>query len=574
MIPDIQTPSIMKQTFFLAKEFFTENVKRVYAIGLFIFIIAFELSYVYIMVIFNKWNNTFYTAIQEFDIPTFYSSLITFTILAAIYIINSLIKTFLNMWLQLEWRTWMTRKYLNLWSNQKAFYGVKVIGYEADNPDQRIAQDINEFTSLFLSLTIGLVNAITTFLSFVVILWGLSNTITINLFGHTFVIYGWLVWAALGYSLTATLIMHKIGKPLRALLFQQERKEADFRYSLMRVREHAESIALYEGGAYENQKLNERFNFIRDNMKSIIKRQLYMGGFTSFYHQISIIFPFLVVAPRYFAKEITLGELMQISGAFGSVQNALSWVIDSYSSIANINAVTQRLYGFRQSIDYWHKAQAEYKSIIIPNEDNEFKFRDLKITLPNQEVMLECKSLTLSKKNYLISGLSGSGKSTLFRTLAGIWPFVKGEIEEPVNAKYMFIPQKSYMPHGTLKEVLSYPNLSISNEKRVNTLLAAANLEKFIDRIESTEDWGRILSGGEQQKIAFIRAILSKSDIIFYDESTSSMDEASEELMYNLVAKELPNIQIISISHRKTIEKFHDQTLQIKDRKMKLLKGS
>lgn len=556
---------LIKQVFAVFKEYFFKSEKKFFATSLFILLIGFELFTVFLEVQFNHWNNDFYNSIQEVNRSKFFAAMGKFSFLAGIFILTFVTKLFINLSLQLSWRSWMTKKYLDLWGNNLAFYGTKVIGKETDNPDQRIAQDVSSFIELSIGLTLGLLNAVTTFISFVVILWSLSGVVKIELFGSAFNIYGSLVWAALIYAFSATIITRIIGKPLSTLLFQQEKKEADFRFSMMRVREHAESIALYDAMAYEKEDLLGKFGSIVTNTKSIIKNKIALSTFNSFYHQLAIIFPFLIVSPRFFAGEILLGGLMQIASAFGQVQTSLSWIIDSYANIANMKAVAERLDGFNASIKNWGEARAEAKQLFSQNKGNALTLSDLEISLPDKKVILQCKDITFSKKSYLITGISGSGKSTLFRAIAGIWPFVKGEMSLPANLKVMFIPQKNYMPNGKLIDALCYPGIDIASIDIIPSLLKDTGLDEFIDRLEEVNEWGRVLSLGEQQKVAIIRAILNEPGLLFLDEATSSMDDESEKQAYSMLKQYLPKTMVISIGHRSSMKDYHDEVLSIQD---------
>ena len=557
---------LLKQVYALAKDYFLRSEQKYYALTLLALVIGFELFSVYMMVLLNEWNNQLYTSLQELNLANFWTAIKRFCWLAVFFLVTALVQLFVNLWMKLEWRNWMTRKYLDNWTRTFAFYGSKVINHETDNPDQRLTQDIQEFIDTSTSLFIGFINACTTLLSFGVILWSLSGIETLKLFGHTIEVHGWLVWVAFIYALTATFIMHLIGRVLYNLLFMQENREADLRYSLMRVRVFAESIALYKANDFEKDSIFNRLFRVIENTKLIIKKNLQMVSFNTFYRNVSIVFPFIIMSPKFFSGAIKLGDLTQIAGAFGSVQGALSWVIDSYSSIANLKANVYRLNGFNESVAKWNEAQMQLKEVVSSEEAKSISMQNLELLLPNNQVLFTCPKLNFSQGNYLITGPSGSGKSTLFRAFSGIWPFVKGQINIPANLKIMFLPQVSYMPIGSLHQVLCYPDMSQEVPAKLITLLQYLGLDQLMERLEEIEEWSRVLSLGEQQKVAFIRTVLAEPDVVFLDEATSAIDEESEAACYEMLKAHLPKATIISIGHRSTVKKYHDKVLVVKNK--------
>jgi putative ATP-binding cassette transporter len=549
----------LKGAWLITKDYFWKSENWKSGLSMFFGLILFELLYVYILVLFNEWNVGFFNSLQNLDEIQFFKSSRDWFIYVAILIIVFMSKLLLNLWLQLRWRVWMTNKYLEQWLKNKTFYGTKIISKESDNPDQRIADDIKSFTNYSLSLTIGLLGAVVTFISFIGILWSLSGSIKLNIFGHELIINGYLVWVALVYNIISTWLLHTFAKKLAYLNFEQEKREANFRFSLMRIREYADSIALYDSSKFEVNHLKITFSSIIENTIAIIKTLLSINLFRNFYNNAANFFPLVLIAPRLFAKEIQLGEMMQAASAFGRVQDSLSWIIDSYTSIADYRAVTARLTGFIESIDAWEKYNESKKIEFTTGKD--IVLDGLQIMLPNNQSLYSIDNTF--NNSTLITGISGVGKSTLMRTIAGIWPFAKGKVQMP-NAKIMFVAQRSYMPQGTLLDILSYPQSINIDRNEIIQLLKDTKLEKLIDQLDTISEWTRVLSGGEQQKVAFIRVLLAKPEIIFLDEATSAMDNENEKLMYSLLNKYLAKSQIISIGHRDTLKKYHKDIVELK----------
>ncbi|RYG12994.1 MAG: ABC transporter ATP-binding protein/permease, partial [Burkholderiales bacterium] len=470
--------------------------------GLLAAIVVLNLAAVYMLVLMNDWNRLFYDALEKRDQPVFWQQLGRFTYLAFGYIVIAVYRFYLTQLLEMRWRAWMTRHYLQRWLSNHAFYKMELARFGSvaatpDNPDQRIQEDLNLFTTYSISLSMGLLNAVVTLVSFVGILWTLSGGFTFQLAGATYEIHGFMVWAALVYCVLGSVATHYIGRPQIPLNFQQQRYEADFRHHMVRVREYSEAIALDKGEKVEGQHLDLRFSSVLANYLRLIKAQKNLTWFTNFFGQAAIIFPFLVAAPRFFSGAIQLGELMQISSAFGRVQDSLAWFVDSYGSLAAWRATTDRLTGFEDSIANQERMQPELSVV----SGQELTAADLSIGLPGGACLLAGLSLHASPGDaILIKGPSGSGKSTLFRAFAGIWPFARGKVTAPQDM--MCIPQNPYFPDGPLRTALAYPEPSARyNDDQLRQALEQALLPQLANRLDDQDAWTQKLSGGERQRL-------------------------------------------------------------------------
>lgn len=552
----------MKDVWYLTKSYW-KSEEKLKAFGLLGVIIALTLGIVYMLVLLNSWNNSFYNALQNYQTEKIFDELVHFSWLAAIYIILSVYSYYLQQTLVLHWRRWLTAQFLDIWLKNKTYYQLQMFGNDTDNPDQRISEDVRLFVEMTLSFGIGILRSFCTFISFVFILYQLSGPLQFEAFGRQWVIEGYLFWAALIYSIIGTYITHIVGRKLVKLNFIQQRYEADFRFSMIRMRESAESVAFYKGEQKESGIFKERFTLLLDNFWKIVNKQKQLVWLNSGYSQIAIIFPFVAAMNRYLTKEITLGGLMQVSSAFGSVQGALSYFIDMYTSIAQWQAVVMRLTYFGR---HMHEVSAEAEKFTLERFTvaQDLQIEKMQINLPNGQPLIRDITFSLhTGKNILIKGISGSGKSTLLRAIAGIWPFVEGKINIPEPDSLMFIPQKPYLPLGTLRETLLYPgNKTISDELLIATM-KICQIDYLQDKLDMTADWSHVLSVGEQQRLAFVRAHLQKPVWLFLDEATSALDEETEAKMYNMLKEYLPETTVVSIGHRSTLNKFHELQLYI-----------
>jgi vitamin B12/bleomycin/antimicrobial peptide transport system ATP-binding/permease protein len=526
-------------------------------------VIAIELMVVAINVLLNQWNNRFYNALQEKDWDGFVREIGIFCLLAACYIALAVYQLYLNQWLQIRWRRWLTSHYLGEWLHDANHYRMQLKGDAADNPDQRISDDIKLFVEQTLSICVGFLSAVVTLVSFVVILWGLSAESPLTIFGSEFQIPGYLVWGAVIYAIFGTALTHWIGSPLVLLDYQQQRYEADFRFNLVRVRENSEQIALLRGESAERERLSERFGRVVHNWYEIMSRTKRLTAFTSSYAQAAVVFPYVLVAPAYFADKIQLGGMMQTASAFSSVQQSLSFFVSIYRSLAEWRAVIARLDGFEAAIASATKLPAGANSIDLVHsaEDSGIEIRHFLLRLPNGTPLVAVDGFRIhSHEPTLVTGPSGAGKSTLFRAIAGVWPFGEGEIAIPPGATLMMLPQRPYFPVGSLKAAVVYPaEPDAFGSEVVGSALASVGLPQLVSRLEDEGHWNRMLSLGEQQRLGIARALLHAPQYLFLDEATASLDEASEAALYRLLAEKLPATTVVSIGHRSTLEAFHQQ---------------
>ena len=561
------------QNFTLSKQFFRDvwyltksywqSEEKKKAFFLLACIIGLTLAIVYMLVLLNRWNNSFYSALQNYQTEKIFDELFHFTYLAFTYIVLAVYSYYLQQVLILNWRRWLTERFIEIWLKNKTYYNLQMFGKDTDNPDQRISEDVRLFVEMTLSFAIGLLKAVTTLASFVVILYELSGSLKFTLFGQEWEISGYLFWAAFFYSILGTCVTHLVGRKLVKLNFIQQRYEADFRFSMIRLRESSESVAFYRGEAQEGKVFKERFTLLLDNFWKIVTKQKQLVWLTSGYSQIAIIFPFVAAMNRYLAKEFTLGGLMQVASAFGRVQDSLSYFVDTYSSLATWQSVVMRLTYFgRHMQEVSAEAERFHLERFVAAE--EVRAEVMQVNLPDGTPLLKNINFTLEPgSNVLIKGVSGSGKSTLLRAIAGIWPFVEGKIVLPEQEKLMFIPQKPYLPLGSLREALLYPgNKPVSDDVLV-ALMEVCQIGYLKDKLDIVADWSHVLSVGEQQRLAFVRAHIQEPVWLFLDEATSALDEDTEAKMYTLVGERLSNTTIVSIGHRSTLNKYHELVLQL-----------
>ncbi|MXN78303.1 ATP-binding cassette domain-containing protein [Burkholderia sp. 4701] len=553
----------------LVKPYWVSSEWKV-AWGLLVTIVVINLCVVWINVRLNKWNAQFYNALQSKDVHDFPNLLLQFSALAFAFIILAVYGRYLRQMLGFRWRQWLTERFLGQWLGDRAFYRIERDRL-ADNPDQRITDDLQSFATTTLSLSLDLLSTVVTLVSFITILWSLAGALTVTLGATPIAIPGYMVWAAALYAVVGSLIIQKVGHPLVSINYQQQRVEADFRFGLIRVRENAEQIAFYDGETTENGNARNLFMRIRDNWWRVMKYTKRLTFVLSFYGQIAIIFPLVVAAPRYFAGAFSFGVLMQISSAFGTVSDSFSWFINSYATLVEWRATVNRLREFKRVMVASHLKESvspatEHGGINLHYVDAErLSTSSLKLALPNGNALANIGSVTIEPgSRWLVVGKSGSGKSTFMRALAGLWPFGDGAIDAPVSARMMFVPQTSYLPIGTLKAALTYPaGADAYSDDACRDALRACRLDEYVDRLGETGHWTRVLSPGEQQRLAGARVLLHKPDFLFLDEATSALDADNEARLYHLFNERLPQAAIVSIAHREALAAFHGGTIRV-----------
>ena len=554
-----------KKSFFAALWALTRpywvSEKRGIGLTLLATVVGLALLGVWLEVKFTDWNRDFYNTFETRDQDEFFRQLGTFSLLAVLYIFNGVYKVYFQQMLMIEWRTWLTGRFIDDWLKDRAYYRLQLLDKGTDNPDQRIAEDLNGFVDLTLTLVLGFITAVATLVVFVGILWKLSWAVSV--FGVE--ISGFLVWIAILYAVPATWIAHLIGRPLIGINFRLQKTEANFRFSLVRLRENAEGVALYRGEPRERENFLRRFADIVLVWWEKMLKQKQLGWFTIFYGQLGIIFPFFVAAPRFFSGAAPLGFIFQLASVFGQVQTALSWFINAYTYFANWKATVDRLITFTEALD---KARAQTAAGERAEEDgNSLALKQVELNQPQGQPLLANANLQIRQgESVLVTGPSGAGKSTLFRAIAGIWPYWKGRISLPRGATLLFLPQRPYLPIGTLKHATCYPAVGMEvSDDAVRSVLEEVGLVHLAADLAREENWAQLLSGGEQQRLAIARALVNRPDWLFMDEPTAALPDDAQAALYRLLKEKLPATTMVSIGHREELAQFHARRLAWQD---------
>ena len=574
----------LRQVWHLSAPYFSTSAEKWKARGLLAAIVALNLGAVYMLVLLNEWNRVFFDALQNKNQDVFLAQLGRFTWLAMVFIVIAVYRFYLTQLLQVRWRAWMTRDLMHRWLGGQAFYRMELQRYTGapepattdaglpqpgqrvpDNPDQRLQEDVNLFTTQTVGLSMGFLNAVVTLASFVGVLWGLSGSFSFSAGGTSFTIPGFMVWMAVLYCAVGSVLTHYIGRPLIGLNFEQQKREADFRHHLVRVREYSEAIALDKGERVEEQNLDTRFTAVLANYLRLIAKQKQLVGFTNLFGQAAAVFPFIIAAPRFFSGAIQLGELMQIGNAFDRVQGGLSWFVDNYDSLAAWRATTERLTSFEAALSKQNQAPALTGQAQTAINSEAIEIADLTLQLPTGATLLQGATARVAPGEHtLLQGPSGSGKSTLLRALAGIWPWARGRTGLPEGA--MFIPQRPYFPDGPLRDALAYPEPAATySDEQLKTALQDALLPALAERLDERDTWTQKLSGGEQQRLAIARVLLKQPAWVLADEATSALDLEAENTVYQRLQAltERGGGALLSIAHRPSVAAFHPRSWKL-----------
>lgn len=529
-------------------------------------VIAFEIGFTVILKMVNTWQADFFNSIQEKKFQDFIYLLLYFVVLAAVYVAVAVQKAYINQLLQVRWRKSMTEHFVGRWLGPAQHYRMRMISGPADNPDQRISEDVHTFVGSTMVLGIGFFGNLMRLFTFLFVLWQLSEAFPMTSFGAPFNVPGYLIIIAAAYAAVGTFFTHLIGRPLVGLQFSKERYEANFRFAMARVRENGEQIALLGGEEAERAALHERFGSVLANVYAVIRRQRKLNIFTYSFSNLSTVFPFLMLGPAYFFGKATLGSLMQTRGAFDSVLDGLTWFVDNYTNLADYRATVQRLTGFEAAMKLTDQASVSPPHIERQAAGKVFAARDLVVSLPEGRPLSAAPGLVFEAGDrVLLSGISGSGKTTLLRAFSGIWPFGKGRVDVPPGTCVLVLPQRTYLPQGTLRQALTYPRLPDAYpDTDVRSALAAVGLGHLAAELDEAANWMFRLSGGEQQRLGVARALLAKPDWLFLDEATAALDSGGERELYEVLLDRLPKTAIVSIAHRDTLDDLHNRRIEMR----------
>lgn len=533
------------------------------AIGLFLCIVGAQLALVGAAVAENYWRNAFFQTLQDKDWNGFLTQFGVFCIIGIAFVLATVYQRYLIQWLTIRWRRWLTTRYLGEWLDGAAHYRASLAGGAIDNPDQRIADDVRQFIDGVIALTVGLIGAVARVFSFVAILWTLSNLVPLRIFGASYVIPGYLVWAALIYAGLGTVVTHLIGRHLIAIDFEREQREANFRFALLRVRENGEAVAMMRGEASERDDLLSRFADIARNWYRLMRWEQFVSLFAESYKYYSRYFPYFALSPLFFGGPMQLGAFMQAGSAFNSVHQGFSYFIGSYVRIAELAATVQRLSQFERAMT---EAASRDRAAPYPTE-HVLDVNGLEVSGADGRKIVSLKHLMLGPgEAALLVGRSGAGKTSLLRAVAGIWPHVKGEVVRPVE-RTMALPQRPYIPLGSLRRAVSYPaSAGAFGDERLREILIAVGLAHLEQSLDLVDAWERRLSEGEKQRLSIARVLLAQPDLILLDEATSALEAPAASVLHREIRRRLPGSAIISAAHDAELGDVYDKVVELDKR--------
>ncbi len=548
------------------------GAERIHAWGLSFLVLLLATINVKLGVEFIEWSGVFWEDVKNKNVVAFIPGLLWFAKLAFASILVSIYRIFFSQLLQIRWRTWLTEQFSERYFSQNRFYHLEQI-HGQDNPDQRIAEDLNRLTDMAISLFFGFYLALLSVYEYSKAMLKLSGDLDTTIFGRAVHIPDYMFWAVIFYTLIGSFAIHFIGRRLVKINVLRERYNADFRYHLIRAREYAEGISFLQGDAHHLRGARHFFTIIRANWYHYMHRIKALGFSQTIYAQLGIIFPVIVAVPRYFSGQITFGAIMQVLRAFGELREALSWFIDNYGTWAELRGSSTRIFNLNHDLNRVDQLHAQSGLQVAVNNVGGVALTHATLSRPQitdngaftqKSQVLDLDWQISQGERWLVTGASGSGKSTILRAIAALWPFGQGHIDVPSKGKMLFLPQRPYMPIGSLREALSYPDAPTRyNDAAYETALEMAQLPQLKNRLDEHNNWAWLLSGGEQQRLSFARLFLQRPQYVFLDEATSALDEANEKALYQTMLSFLPDITLVSVSHHPQLTQFHQKRLHL-----------